>query len=436
MGSSSCICCIGRSGRDFKVKLSNNMNVLTNYEEIFHIFKKSVQELDTTLLLTGIGVIVILVGVVILIKYFKTKKTKLVESASTVTSSETSKVEKRDTKTQKASSKAFAIDKKIEKKEEPIKTRGFQKEEKKFEHIKKNVTSAIKTSPVLDTSKNTAKQLKEIKSKDDFKEKDQIITKNIQEVEIRKESKKDAAPVIDRKTPDNNNIQRPLVPIKKRVIERDEEQEARDFQKELEETERKAEEEAKSFMRPIQLNIDKNARSKDEALKSKEKEMVLVKKLCGEAREIAKAANPEEREERRKEMEKVRSARSYFKTVDKYRSESASAVPRMRLRQDEEFQDSVSRGSSLRLSQFEPGKINKKLTSKFENDSEQNETFAKPPTKKLITLDQILNKESVQNDEIINIERELREIKDIRKSWVPPESPIKINKSTEDVPKV
>merc|ERR1712029_1214362 len=124
MGSSSCI---GRSGRDFKVKLSNNMNVLTNYEEIIHITNKYVQELDTTLLLTGIGVIVILVGAVILIKYFKTKKTKLVESASTVTSSETSKVEKRDTKTQKVSSTAFAIDKKIEKKEEPIKTRGFQK---------------------------------------------------------------------------------------------------------------------------------------------------------------------------------------------------------------------------------------------------------------------------------------------------------------------
>merc|ERR1712189_24575 len=114
MGSSSCICCIGRSGRDFKVKLSNNMNVLTNYEEIIHIINKSVEELDTTLLLTGIGVIVILVGVVILIKYFKTKKTKLVESASTVTPSEISKVEKRDTKTQKVSSKAFAIDKKIE----------------------------------------------------------------------------------------------------------------------------------------------------------------------------------------------------------------------------------------------------------------------------------------------------------------------------------
>ena len=43
--------------------------------------------------------------------------------------------------------------------------------------------------------------------------------------------------------------------------------------------------------------------------------MVLVKKLCGEVREIAKAANPEEREERRKEMEKVRSARLSGKMI-------------------------------------------------------------------------------------------------------------------------
>ena len=85
--------------------------------------------------------------------------------------------------------------------------------------------------------------------------------------------------------------------------------EAEEFEKELRETERKAVEEAKSFMRPIQLNIDKSARSKEESDRSKEKEMILIKKLCGEVREIAKASNPEEREERRQEMEKVRSAR-------------------------------------------------------------------------------------------------------------------------------
>ena len=33
--------------------------------------------------------------------------------------------------------------------------------------------------------------------------------------------------------------------------------------------------------------------------------------------------------------------------MDKYRSESASAVPRMRLRAEEELRDTQSRGSSL-----------------------------------------------------------------------------------------
>ena len=92
-------------------------------------------------------------------------------------------------------------------------------------------------------------------------------------------------------------------------VERDEEKEARDFEKELREAEKKAVEEAKSSMRPIHLNIDQNPRSKDDADKSKERELSLLKKLCGEVREVAKAANPEEREERRQEMEKVRTAR-------------------------------------------------------------------------------------------------------------------------------
>lgn len=92
-------------------------------------------------------------------------------------------------------------------------------------------------------------------------------------------------------------------------MQRDEAKEAEEFEKELRETEKKAVEEAKSYMRPIHLNIDKSARSKEDAEKSKEKEMMLIKKLCGEVREIAKSSNPEEREERRQEMEKVRSAR-------------------------------------------------------------------------------------------------------------------------------
>ena len=58
--------------------------------------------------------------------------------------------------------------------------------------------------------------------------------------------------------------------------------------------------------------------------------------------------------------------RSYFKSVDKYRSESTGAIPKMRLRSGEDFHDNFTRGSAMRLSQFQPGRINKKLTSRFE----------------------------------------------------------------------
>ena len=111
---------------------------------------------------------------------------------------------------------------------------------------------------------------------------------------------------------ENKNIPEEVKSVKiKRIVrpEIDEEKEALKFAEELKEAERKAEEEAKKHLRPIHLNIDKNARSKDDLQKRSEKEMELVKKLCGEMREIAKTTNPEEREERQKEIEKVRSAR-------------------------------------------------------------------------------------------------------------------------------
>ena len=100
------------------------------------------------------------------------------------------------------------------------------------------------------------------------------------------------------------------VPVKRVVrTEIDEEKEALKFAEELREAERQAEEEAKKHLRPIHLNIDRNARSKDDIQKRSEREMDLVKKLCGEMREIAKTTNPLEREEKQKEIEKVRSAR-------------------------------------------------------------------------------------------------------------------------------
>merc|ERR1719318_2001347 len=145
-----------------------------------------------------------------------------------------------------------------------------------------------------------------------------------------------------------------VLPKRQLIIrpERDEKKEEEEFQKELKETERKAEEEAKRFMRPINLNIDKNARTKAESKKIKEKELNLVKVMCGEFREVTKLDGNEEKEEKRKEMEKVRSARAYFKNADKYRSESMSAVPRMKQRLEEESLNGVSQ---IRLSQFEPG---------------------------------------------------------------------------------
>ena len=51
--------------------------------------------------------------------------------------------------------------------------------------------------------------------------------------------------------------------------ERDGKKEAEDFERELKETERNAEEEAKRLMRPNNLNIDKSARSKVQSKKIK-----------------------------------------------------------------------------------------------------------------------------------------------------------------------
>ena len=89
----------------------------------------------------------------------------------------------------------------------------------------------------------------------------------------------------------------------------------------------------------------------------------------------------------------------------------------------------------MRLSQFQPGKINRKLTSRFEAGLDSGtiigELFkyywkyenilnwsdydrVKPPTKKLISLDQILLKETRVSDLETERDRELREIKQIR----------------------
>eukprot|EP00092_Neocalanus_flemingeri_P026088 GFUD01028274.1.p1 GENE.GFUD01028274.1~~GFUD01028274.1.p1 ORF type:complete len:865 (+),score=347.60 GFUD01028274.1:153-2747(+) len=254
---------------------------------------------------------------------------------------------------------------------------------------------------------------------------------NSDQTKTTSESIKDEINIQEEKTKSNwdtkKEAEKNTVVHKRQLIirpERDEKKEAEEFEKELKETERRAEAEAKSLMKPVNLNIDKNARSKQESKKIKEREVNLVKKMCVEFRDVAKLDGQEVKEEKRKEMEKVRSARSYFKTVDKYRSESMSAVPRTKFTSEEDCNNSSSRGSNMRLSQFEPGKINSRFTNMFGGDSQtDSQEKQKPPKKKLITLDQVMKKNNDDEEEGPQAEmgRELEELRQARKNWVPPE---------------
>merc|ERR1711915_555951 len=178
-----------------------------------------------------------------------------------------------------------------------------------------------------------------------------------------------------------------------------------------------------SFMKPVHLNIDPNARPREVSKKKTDEEIQRVRKMCGEFREVVKIANKEDREEKQKDMEKVRSARSYFKAADRYRSESMNATPRIRFRTEEEVNDSYSRGNQNRLSQFVPGKINSRFTEVFHKECED-ETLRpqKAPKKKIITLDQIMKQHSPQADENRMLkEMELEDLKQTRKKWKPPQ---------------
>merc|ERR1711892_918975 len=177
-----------------------------------------------------------------------------------------------------------------------------------------------------------------------------------------------------------------------------------------------------SFMKPVHLNIEPNPVPRDVLKKKKDGEIQRVRKMCGEFREVVKGNNKEEREEKQKEMEIVRSARSYFKTADRYRSESLSENPRIKFRTDEEVNDSYSRGNQSRLSQFTPGKINSRFTDLFDREKESDLTPQKPPKKKIITLNQILKQGSPKSDENrISKELELEDLKESRKKWRPPQ---------------
>merc|ERR1711971_1499098 len=113
---------------------------------------------------------------------------------------------------------------------------------------------------------------------------------------------------------------------------------------------------------------------------------------------------------------------SFFKTVDKQRSESMSAVPRIRFRTEEEVRDSYTRGNRQRLSQFEPGIIHSKFSDIFGQASQEGAPNVRPPKKKLITLDEVLRTSSdAPATDLEAREAELRALAAARKKWVPPE---------------
>ena len=112
----------------------------------------------------------------------------------------------------------------------------------------------------------------------------------------------------------SNGVQKSETPAWKRRAQVDEAEEERKFEKELEELERKAVEKAKSSLKAPRLNIEKNPRPIVESKKQKEVEVMLVKQLCGaykaEVKLDEKAAAA--REEKKKDLEVVRSARYHW----------------------------------------------------------------------------------------------------------------------------
>jgi len=91
--------------------------------------------------------------------------------------------------------------------------------------------------------------------------------------------------------------------------------------------------------------------------------------------------------------QEIRPGRNSFFTPEKTKSAPirSASVQRIRYRSEEEVQDSFSRGTIHRLSQFEPGKINAKLTNIFERRSPPPK-LQKPPKLRLVTPEQVFRK--------------------------------------------
>ena len=171
-----------------------------------------------------------------------------------------------------------------------------------------------------------------------------------------------------------------------------------------------------------------NSDSSDSEKKTKEDskhEVQLIRKMGGEFRELLKGHNKEEREERQKELAKVRGARTFFKNFD----QSLKSNPGIKFKTDEDFMENYDDKNTrskwrclhsntivgiykilllkyfkcLGLATFVPGKLSSKFIEKFEekpfdrsrsNISDISIVFTyhfiagtpdKPPKKKLIS---------------------------------------------------
>jgi len=211
--------------------------------------------------------------------------------------------------------------------------------------------------------------------------------------------------------------------------------------------------------RVFNLKIDKNARNPEETKKARQTEIDLLRTMGKEFRELIKLdeSGVEEREEKKKDMEKVKSARTYFHEVEKQRSQAGTPVNKFRV--DEENLEGTglsvgdmnlvqrrstfyqSKQHASRLSQFEPGKLNKTSTSKFENGDNGGQERIRAPKKKLITLDQVMKKQETdeedgilkREDERNRREIEIQQLREARQQWVPPEEPVQAKPQAKEV---
>ena len=258
------------------------------------------------LFLIFIGVAIILLVVAFAYNKFKRKPEEITKEL-------TATIERPGTGIPKPSKQQESVEKK------KTELKNDEKTWKKISGVKTNTDSTTIHDPLDNRKKMTQqkegsfikKKIPEIKFKGEkTPEKNMSTGSSVQQVgDIKAEKVNNEIMISEGK----NKIKAPAPVIQKRQLiilpVRDEKKEEEEFQKELKETEIKAEEEAKRSMRPINLNIDKNARTKGESKKIKENELNLVRKMCGEFRDVTKLDGNEEKEEKRKEMEKVRSAR-------------------------------------------------------------------------------------------------------------------------------